>query len=356
MKKSFLLSLISSMVLFGCQSIMPIPSELLQPGPTVTPSGGSKQVTTATLPLIERWKWSGMMPGLEYPPLVVVTEEKVAIVAQDGGGSKVMTFDAHTGHLIWQSDYINHLHNVDVSEDHIYVGTIQYVQAFELETGQVLWQGAKQPQNKKGFLDVYATDEQVQVYDFDQERLYLLDPQTGETLEELDYPQIFFKKGDTYYSGCRYGYKTSCLEAVSTITNKILWSYRFKGLVHLWPIFIEEDQIMLINSGGQLFAIDNITGRIIWQSQGLHFVTGPAKQDNLIYTIRSDATIVAFEPETGEEVGTIEMTPNRTIEDDEGNVLHYAIATSDKFVAAYYGNSQELFVFEKVDNTNGSEH
>lgn len=350
MKKMLLLSMISGIVLFGCQSVISIPtSRAFRTNPTVTPSGASKQVTIATLPLVERWKWSGMVPGLDYPPLVVVAEEKVVIVAHDGGGSKVAVFNAHTGNPIWQSDYIHHLETLNVSNNHVYVGTMRYVQAFDLETGQILWQGAKQPWDKKGFLYVYATDEQVQVYDFHQEHLYLLDPQTGTTLEERDYPQIFFKKGDIYYSGCRYGYKTSCLAAVNATTNQILWSRRFKGLVHLWPTFIE-DQILLINSGGQLFAINNATGEIIWQSEGLHFVTGPAKQDNLIYAIRSDATIVAFKPETGEEAGTIEMTPNRTIEDNEGYLLHYAIAASDKFVAAYYGNSQELIVFEKVND------
>jgi hypothetical protein len=43
------------------------------------------------------------------------------------------------------------------------------------------------------------------------------------------------------------------------------------------------------------------------------------------------------------------MAPNRTIQDNQGALLHYAIAASDRFVAAYYGNSQELIVFEKVD-------
>ncbi len=106
---------------------------------------------------------------------------------------------------------------------------------------------------------------------------------------------------------------------------------------------------MIIKVGGQLLGIDVTTGNIIWRSTGLSFVTGSAKQDNLIYAIRVDAAIVALYPETGVEAGRIEISPNRTIEDDGGYVLHYAIAASDDYLAAYYGNSQELIVFEKVD-------
>ena len=70
--------------------------------------------------------------------------------------------------------------------------------------------------------------------------------------------------------------------------------------------------------------------------------------DNLAYALRYDASIVGLDPETGEQVGVIEMAPNRTGEDDGGVFTYYGITTSDKYVVIYYGNSQELIVFEKV--------
>jgi outer membrane protein assembly factor BamB len=304
----------------------------------------------ATLPLVERWRWSGIIPGLEFPPLVTVAQERVVIASYDGQDTKIVTLEAQTGKLIWQSDYIRHLASLSILDKQINVSTIRYAQAFDLENGQELWQGAEQPPDKKGFLYIYPTDEGLQVYDFSQHHLYLLDPQTGSTSEEISYPNIFLKKDEIIYSGCTYGYHTPCLRAARATDNQNLWSWEFGGVVHLWPVFVE-DRLMIINARGQLLAIDVATGRIVWRSTGLSFVTGLAQQDGLVYAIRRDAAIVGFNPETGQEVGWVEMTPNRTIEDDGGYVLHYAIAASDKYLAAYYGNSRELIVFEKVDST-----
>jgi len=348
MMKEMIAILIISVVLYsGCQGgISPM---TFQPDPTPTPNVPTKQVVTTSLPFIEKWRWSGrVFTGSWYPPAVVFSNERIIIAIHDGSGKKIVVFDPQTGNSIWKSNEIRSLKSLSAKGNRIYVGTIRYAQAFDLETGKELWRGAEQPIDKKGFLYLYPVDEQLQVYDFGQNRLYLLDRQTGQTMEEITYPFIFFKKENLYYSGCGYGYKTACLRATDEMEGKALWSHDFGGFVHLWPTFID-DSIMIINAGGQLFAVAPKTGNIIWESEPHTFVTGVSVQDNVAYALRRDAAIVGLDPETGKEVGVIEMTPNRTIEDDGGYVTHYAIAVSDKFMAVYYGNSQELIVFKNVD-------
>jgi hypothetical protein len=60
---------------------------------------------------------------------------------------------------------------------------------------------------------------------------------------------------------------------------------------------------------------------------------------------------VGLDAKTGQEVGHIEITPSPTYYDEEGifqDTLNTIVA-SDKYVAAYYGDSQELIVFERTD-------
>ncbi len=147
------------------------------------------------------------------------------------------------------------------------------------------------------------------------------------------------------------------LDARDAKSNERLWSYAFPGYIDGWPTFAGD--IMLLTARGQIFGMETSTGEVIWQTTDtqadfIHpeYITGVALQGNLAYAIRYDAAIVGFKPETGEQVGIIKMMPDRTLEDDKGDVKHYAIATSDKFVAVYYGNSQELIVFERVESTN----
>ena len=116
---------------------------------------------------------------------------------------------------------------------------------------------------------------------------------------------------------------------------------------------------MLLNARGQIFGIKARTGEIIWQTTDTQttythpqYITSVALQDDLAYALGYDAAIVGFNPKTGEQVGIIKMMPDRTLEDDKGYVRLYAIATSERFVAVYYGNRQELIVFEGMENTN----
>ncbi len=353
MKILYLLLILSSIAISSCQSMMPVSQFPIDP--TLTPSSPPKQISNTTLPLVERWRRPGTVFGSEHPSRVVVAEEHVIIVGYDGRESKIMVFDVHSGDFFWESEYlITTLATLHVLDNRIYVGTGLYALAFDLQTGEELWQGAKQPRNKKGFLYVYPTKEQIHVYDFSQNYLYILDPQTGMTLEEIEYPYIFLKQGDIYYSGCGYAYMTSCLHQKNPKDYRVHWSQEFKGptynkeLIFIWPIFTE-DRIIL-NAGGHLYTLDSTTGNIIWQSEDW-FITGPTVQDDLVYAVRFDAAIIAFDLETGAEIGKVTLTPEKTNEDDGRYVLHYAIDASDNFVAVYYGNSQELIVFEKVENT-----
>jgi outer membrane protein assembly factor BamB len=253
---------------------------------------------------------------------------------------------------MWESEYIPNIHSVTADQERVYIGTITYVQAFDLETGQELWRGAEQPSLKRGGLAVYSNGDRLEVYDV-SEPDYILDPKTGRTIEEIFHPSLFFRWNEIDYSIVRGNY---LLEAKEVMSNEKLWSHAFPGYIHRWPVFA--DNIMLLTSRGQIFGVKARTGEIVWQTSDAQatfthpeYITGVVLQGNLAYALRYDAAIVGFDPETGEQVGIIQMMPDRTLEDDKGDVTHYAIATSDRFVAVYYGNSQELIVFERIENT-----
>jgi len=110
---------------------------------------------------------------------------------------------------------------------------------------------------------------------------------------------------------------------------------------------------MILNLAHQfvgLVGVDINNGNIIWEiSDDARFIDVTAF-DKLAYALKYDASIVGLDPETGEQVGIIKMTPNHTKEDDGGVFTYYGITTSDKYLAVYYGNSKELIVFEKAND------
>lgn len=288
--------------------------------PTFTPipPEPTKQIISTTLPLTEKWRWSGQTFDL----ITITSDDKIlVVVSQMWDGEKVIAFDAHTKNIIWESEYVRNLRSVHADDKYFYIGSITFVRAYDLKTGERRWEGAKQPNFKRGGLEVYSTGEQLEVYDPYDNHMYILDIETGQTIaDELE----------------EYG--------------KVHWTYSLGGSKSLWPII---DNLTFMNRDGRLVAIDKANRKTAWESTDTNFISRVASGDDTLYAVRDDAAIVGFEPETGETIGTIEMTPNQappTQPSDNGGgvyLLYYTIAASDKFVAVYYGNSQEMIVFEK---------
>jgi len=327
----------------GCNTqALPIESESATP--TASPA---KQIISNSLPLIEKWRWSGLIHNLFGPPIVAISKDSI-VIATPSGKKRVVVFDVHTGNIIWEGDFISNLRSLHADNKRVYIGEIRYVKAYDLETGQVVWQGAEQDSFKRGGLLVYPEGERLQVYDPYDGFLYMLDSETGQTFEKTQWSRLFFKRGNIYYSGtCGTGI-INCLDAINGQSGETLWSNDFEGGLFRWPIFM--DDIMFVNAGGQLVAVNTETGEFVWQSTAGNFVTEMALGNELLYAIRDDATIVGINPKTGDQEGVIEIIPEQNIEYTGGYAPYYTIAASDKFVAAYYSNSQELIVFERVED------
>lgn len=319
------------------------PSNILAPFQTPTPDipAPSKQIISNTLPLIEQWRWSG------DADFSVAVGDRIIIIGDEEGDQRIIVFDAGTGNILWQSEPIRNVQSLTADTSRVYVGTIRYVQAFELATGQQLWRGVEQPSMKRGGLIVDIRKNQLEVYDISDPAVYRLDSATGQIVEETA-KNLFSRWDNTEYAVVHGNY---LLEARDATSNEKLWSYAFPGYVHGRPVFSED--MMFQNARGLIFGIKNRTGEVIWQTPDIQstfthpdYVSSVAVQGNRVYVLRYDAAIVGFDSEIGKQVGIMTMSPARTLEDDSGYVKYYGIATSDKFIAVYYGNSRELIVFE----------
>ncbi len=190
-----------------------------------TPTSPPKQITTNSLPLNELWRWSG------YVNEILIKNDKIIVVSSEQEGRRIKVFDARTGNLIWESPpTFENVDSLAVDNKNVYGGYTQYVQAFDLETGQKLWKGAQQSKYKKGALYVYAQEERIEVYDassnwpFD-ERMFVLDAETGETVETLEWPRIFLNNNKMIYSRTGPVNTGVALVAQDKSTRNILWNF-----------------------------------------------------------------------------------------------------------------------------------
>ena len=182
--------LLIGVVIFGCQSgtsVLTMTSTPNIPAPT-------KKMTSNSLHLEERWRWSGKIWNASSSrPAIATTENHIAIIEYIGSRQRIHIFNAHTGNSLWNSEYISNIRAIAVDEKRVYIGTITDVQAFDLETGDWLWQGAVQPSLKRGGFVIYSRKSQLDVYDILDPIFYVLDAKTGQTIQKIVNPSLFVR-------------------------------------------------------------------------------------------------------------------------------------------------------------------
>ncbi len=164
--------------------------------PTPIPVAPSKQMVEANFPVREVWRISGwILTG----PEIVIINEKIILASWDRDGRKIVVHEARTGKPTWESQYIRNLNSVHADLKRVYAGSIRYAQAYDLQTGEVIWTGAKQPVTRRGGLFVYPEKDHMKVYDFAQDQIYFLDAETGEPLNITTQANIYFQKETVSY-------------------------------------------------------------------------------------------------------------------------------------------------------------
>lgn len=346
---------------------------------TVAPqaSVSSKAIVSNSLPLQEIWRRSGLtVLGDKSPPQILIKSGLIIISIKDPQAvryrTKIMALNIQTGELIWESKSIfANTYSLSADEQNLYASYLRYVQAYDLKTGKDRWQGLQQPQSKRGGLEVYATGDQVDVYDIDTSKfplnqlLFSLNPETGRTIKTMNWANLFFHQGHIYYASALIGGSFGAgITAKDKQTGHTLWELDTISNVRRWPIM--EDDTMFIDAG-DVYAFNSTTGEVYWIFEDIDVIypkTGNADKryenrltakiaygDRLFFFLRSDGSIVGLNPKTGEPIGEIEIDPPPNYYADDGSFqdTHYLIAASDEFVAVYYNDSQELIVFKRQD-------
>jgi outer membrane protein assembly factor BamB len=313
-----------------------------------------KKAVEINLPVLEIWRWKGNVYSHNSPSLLIVGNYLILATRDPDLQVRLIVFNVTNGDVIWDKPFHSSPYSYDfdslyADKEQIYIGSLNYVQAFELSNGELLWTGAKQPWGRRGTLDIYYQEEVVEAYS--DYTLYILDPQTGKTIETIESPEILMKVGEKYYE--TYDPNYYVLEARNITTDTLFWSKNLHEKIQLWPIFTNDKMYLSLGADygiddRQIVALSTKDGQILWRSEG--YVSNMALSQDLLFAIKGDASIVAIDVITGAQIGAITVEPAQTYQ--YKGTQHwgdYLIAASNKYVATYYSDSQEFIVFERTD-------
>ncbi len=166
------------------------------------------KITVNTLPLNEASYWSTRGRLVEH--LLITNENTVILKVLGGQGTiaGIVVINAEKETFYWKAT--SNTRSVDADSERVYVGGINIVQAFDLRTGEKIWE-YKQPLKSRGSLYVKSERSVIKVYDHDVFKspfvtaIFFLDAQTGELLSTEEVPNPF-----PYPSKYRTSFNTCC--------------------------------------------------------------------------------------------------------------------------------------------------
>ncbi len=316
----------------------------------------TREVKNAEFPWKEYWRLS------ESPVLVSenfhTNGEQFIYVSYSASKFRLNVVNAHNGSLIWKAGPLPYNgDSIAVDTKRIYILTGSNLYSYNLHSGELAWEVTGLPmrtiyniyiENNK--LIVCSTENAGENNSIGIVRTY--DSESG-LLEKTNNIMLFesavfiLKAGtNNYWSNSNnYGADPKYIWSVDSGTNSMQWSAPVTGRIQGDPLLIGNRLVLASDLFSDVIALDNKTGKKIWQYDK-KIVSNIAADAGILYAIREDATLVAIDISTGNEIGHLEILPSFTEESPGSRSIPYYVTAAEGIVIVYFGDSQEIIAFQ----------
>lgn len=223
---------------------------------------------------------------------------------EDRGNTHVLnTHDATDGSKLWSVDLSSGaVESIAVADGQVYVGHYDFIEVFDAEDGSKLWSTDGIGGNVR-FTDrtLITAGQKITAVDREEKSI-----RWERALEVRDNPAIL---GETLYvSGSNDGQIT--VRALSLEDGSDQWVREFDTLGNV----VATDSHTFFWHSNQFYALDAETGETVWMKNGgevedtdIGNVGVRAVGDGVLYA-RVDDRVGAYEPDTGKELWTVEVS------------------------------------------------
>lgn len=308
-------TIVSSTLAYTLRWTFQAPDDILDPPEVINGlvfihvPGSIVAVETATGQ--ERWRtWAR---GISY--LRVGANDDIVVLPSQND-REFLAINQHDGALLWSQapplSEPGRIWSLLVAENKVYIGSKPSpteVRAYELQDGKLLW-ATHEPFRASSLQTMKLWDDEL--YVFIGNDLYVLDPETGALKRELlrkfgDGGGLIFDGQNVYLS-----YEGGLL-AKDAQTGNTRWRFERECARQEKAVFFPTKVGRLVYAGRAcqiLVALDAMTGTPVWEST----LTADTKCDvtaigNTGYVILGDGAVIAFDLDSGQEVGRLQTNP-----------------------------------------------
>lgn len=145
---------------------------------TLTPR---TQIISNSLPFneVSYWSTKGSVDHLK------IVNENLMVLSVLSQGHDFVILGVEPGNFVFHS--IPNMSSLDADLEHVYVGFIDDVRAYDLQTGREVWTYRQRPSKGRGSMYVFVEDNKLKIYDYVASSssitaILTLDTKTGELL------------------------------------------------------------------------------------------------------------------------------------------------------------------------------
>lgn len=347
-------------LLFACQGRSLF---IVENTPTLPP----RTITETNLQLSEVWRVSSLVvfsSGSDGSPQIALTPNQIVTINyKDGGrGSKLVSYSTVTGSVNWKTHYGDAASSLIADQNRVYVASAgRRVEAYSLQTGELIWSEMDLPNRKQYDLDVRdgVLFNYQKTPGKNEEIVYLYDASTGETLQKHTQVTESYSTWVMWLGQFALYQNLEDLFKINRETNEIMWRVPIENAsgydnakyfgIKQFPI-LSGDRL-IVASGRVAFAIyplDYTTGKRLWTAKG-PFVSNTAVSHGKVYALRQDGRLIILDEIGGKELGFIQFGPAET-----PAATYWVGADGQGQIYVYFSDSQELIALT-VNNILGSD-
>ncbi len=348
LKTAYLLGLF---ILGGC-----VPVATLTP--TVASPPASRRIENDTLGLVEVWRvtvGTHCSTPVIYGGKITLNYGAEAYPAHGEHDSWLTTYLLENGQIFWQTHLEDPGFNTcyyPPGETYIHANRLYLiysfqVQAFDLQTGQMLWHTPRLRTHSRYDFGTQDYEQQLLVYteyyaENLQDEILMLDPNTGEILAKEPKPET-----DCWTPHASYLINfCGGVTVFDKETNQMLWyrpKHRPEAYQLVQPTYLDED---VISQEGRLLLkivrLNMLTGNVVWETEE-EFISNYIIFEEQVYAFRKDGVLVAFDLNTGQEVEYLQFSAPPS--NEEIQTSSYWLGAEDGYIILYMSDHQELIVF-----------
>ncbi len=286
--------------------------------------------------LEELWSQSNLFATSHMPccPLMAAAKGKVFIVGRFDrpGNTAVLAFDGASGALLWRSNRSDGDAGLFATSSALYTGSygVGRIVAHDLDTGQILW-SSRMPRAR--YIKRFRVIDNL-IYVLSSSGHHFVRADTGKILQTFTGPPT-----------------AAILEEVAT--ELVLTS-----TTQIKPEYFEEavfaEDVMIIQSGGDVWAVDHQTRDIVWETEET-VISNVAATGSAIYLLTIDRKLLGFDPRNGEVMASVQFEPSSfefgsTSAVNAFATAYYVAVDADAgLLYAFLGNGAQMFAFRIVD-------